>query len=113
MIVKIHVVEGDRVKAGDILFQLDLRNFEAQLEAARAGLKLAETTCKDKEKQFSYYQRVKDTRAVSEQIYQEAHYALLEAEDQIRVAQAQVFSKRKQISNDRSSGPRSMETFFK
>ena len=90
MITKIYVVEGDRVKAGDLLFQLDLRYFDSVAEAAGAALKLAETTCEDKRKQYSFYQRLKDTRAVSEQIFQQAHYALLEAEDQVKVAQAEL-----------------------
>lgn len=90
IITKIFVVEGDQVKAGDRLFQLDLRIFEAQLATAQANLKLAETTAEDKRTQFSFYQRLKDTRAVSEQIYQQVCYALREAEEAVKVAQGAV-----------------------
>lgn len=88
VVAKVHVVEGDYVKAGDVLFELDLRNFEAQLAAAEASLKLAIVTFEDKREQYSFYQRVKDTRAVSEQLYEGARYALLEAGENVRVAEA-------------------------
>lgn len=88
IIKKIYVVEGDTVKAGDKLFELDLRIFEAERATAQATVKLAYETLQDKEKQFSFYQRLKDTKAVSEQVFQQAHYAYLEAEDNLKIAQA-------------------------
>lgn len=90
IIKKIYIVEGDRVKVGDPLFELDLRNFEAELEAAKAQLKFAEVDCENKRKQYSFYERLKDNRAVSEQDYQTAYYALVEAEANVLVAKANV-----------------------
>lgn len=84
----IFVVEGDRVNAGDLLFQLDLRIFEAEAAIAQANLNQAIVLLEDKKIQFSFYQRLKDARAVSEQIYQQAHYTFLEAEENVKVAQA-------------------------
>ncbi|PWU05214.1 MAG: secretion protein HlyD [Verrucomicrobia bacterium] len=88
IVTKVHVTEGDRVQVGDILFELDLRNFNAQLEVAKASLNEAIVVLEDKRKQFSFYERVKDPRAVSEQAYQLAHYAFLEAEKNVQIAQA-------------------------
>lgn len=90
IIKKIYVTEGDFVQAGDPLFELDLRIFEAQLATAEASLKLAEATLKDKATQFSFYKRLKDTRAVSEQVYQENYYAYVEAQHNVAVAQANI-----------------------
>lgn len=90
IVAKVFVVEGDFVKAGDPLFQLDLRFFESQLAAAEASLKAAVVTLEDKKTQYSFYQRLKDTRAVSEQIYNQAMYAFLEAEENVKIAQANV-----------------------
>lgn len=87
IIKKIYVVEGDFVNVGDKLFELDLRSFESQLVTAQASVQLAEVTLEDKRKQFSFYQRLKDTRAVSEQTFQEAYYACVEAEYNLAVAQ--------------------------
>ncbi|MFI5344536.1 MAG: efflux RND transporter periplasmic adaptor subunit, partial [Chlamydiales bacterium] len=86
----IFVIEGDHVKKGDLLIQLDLRNFEAQLETAQANLNLAQVNLEDKSIQYSFYQRLRDKKAVSEQIYQEYHYAMLEAEKNVRIAEAEV-----------------------
>lgn len=88
IVTKVYVVEGDFVKVGDLLFELDLRSFESQAAAAQASLNAALVTLDDKKEQFSFYQRLKDKRAVSEQIYQQAYYACLEAEENVKVAQA-------------------------
>ena len=88
VIAEIYVVEGDDVKAGDPLFELDLRAFQAAVEAARASLNAAKVSLEDYRIRYSFYQRLRDKRAVSEEEYQEAHYAFLEAEENVKVAQA-------------------------
>lgn len=88
IVAKVYVVEGDCVKTGDPLFELDLRNFEAQLAAAEASLELARVTLEDRKEQYSFYERVKDKRAVSEQMNEQARYAFLEAKENVRVAEA-------------------------
>lgn len=90
IIKKIYVVEGNKVKMGDPLFELDLRNFEAQLESSKAELHLAEVDYENKRTQYSFYERLKDNRAVSEQNMQQAYYALLEAEENLKVAKMNV-----------------------
>lgn len=90
IITKIFVIEGDKVKKDDPLFQLDIRSFEAQLATAQANLKLAIANAEDKRKQFSFYERLKDTRSVSEQIYQQTLYAMREAEASVKVAESNV-----------------------
>jgi RND family efflux transporter MFP subunit len=88
IIDKIYVVEGDYVKTGDILFQLDLRNFNAQADVARESLKAALTDLEDKATQFAFYERLKDKQAVSEQIYEQYRYAFLQAQDAVNVAKS-------------------------
>jgi HlyD family secretion protein len=85
---KIYVVEGDYIKKGDLLFQLDLRNFTAQAELAKESLKAAQTNLSDKATQFAFYERLKDKSAVSEQIYEQYRYAMLQAQDAVKVAAA-------------------------
>lgn len=91
IVTKIHVTEGNFVKQGDLLFELDLRFFESQKMTAEAELEAAIVTLEDQKEQFSFYQRLKDQRAVSEQEYQRVLYSMLEAEEQVRVAKAKVF----------------------
>ena len=88
VIDKVYVVEGDYVKKGDLLFQLDLRNFTAQAELAKESLKAAQTDLSDKATQFAFYERLADKTAVSEQIYEQYRYAVLQAQDAVKVAAA-------------------------
>lgn len=88
IIKKIYVIEGDVVKEGDKLFELDLRILEAQKETAEANVRLAEETYEDKKTQFSFYQRLTNTKAVSEQVFSSAHYAYLAAEESLKVARS-------------------------
>jgi len=90
-VVTIYVIEGDRVKAGDPLLKQDTRNLEAQRETAQSQLSLAEINCENYRIQFSFYERLTDKRAVSEQAYASAYYALLQAQEQVEVAQNQLF----------------------
>ncbi|MBS0652221.1 MAG: efflux RND transporter periplasmic adaptor subunit [Verrucomicrobia bacterium] len=90
IVTKIHVTEGDRVKQGELLFELDLRFFESQLISAQADLDAAIVNLENQRVQFSFYERLSDKRAVSEQDYEKSLYALLEAEEQVKVAEAKV-----------------------
>lgn len=90
IVARIYVIEGMSVKEGDPLLQLDVRNFEAALEVATASLKSSLETLEDKKTQFSFYERLQDATAVSEQEYQAARYAYLTAIENVRVAKAQV-----------------------
>lgn len=90
IIEKIYVIEGDYVKAGDPLFQLDLRNFLAEVEVAKAQLASAKALLADKTEQFTFYKNLKDPRAVSMQDYEAACYAMLEAKENVKVAEANV-----------------------
>lgn len=105
IVTKVFVVEGDKVKAGDPLFQLDIRNFEAQKAAALAQLNVAKATFQDKLKQFSFYQRLKNRTAVSEQSHETARYAQIEAETGIETAQATLLQAKTNIERSTIRAP--------
>ncbi len=88
-IVEIYVVEGDMVKQGDPLMKQDTRALEAQKETAISQWKAAVINYENYKKQFSFYQRLSDRRAVSEQSYWGAYYAMKEAKEQVEVAKNQ------------------------
>ncbi len=88
IITKIYVVEGDRVEAGDLLFQLDTRLFEAQAETARCQIRAAFVTLENQQTQFSFYERLRDKSAVSELQYEQSYYALKEAEEQLKIVES-------------------------
>ncbi len=86
IIKKIYVVEGDFVKRGDKLFELDLRSFEATLATAKQNVALAKVTFKDKKKQYSFYTRLKNVKSVSEQSLEQVYYAYLQAKQNLKVS---------------------------
>lgn len=87
LIMQIYVVEGNFVKAGDPLFQLDTRQLEAQKQTAISQLEVSVVNYENLKTQFSFYERVVDKRAVSEQAYEQAYFAMKGAEEQVKVAQ--------------------------
>jgi HlyD family secretion protein len=95
-IEKVYVVEGDQVKMGDSLLLLDTRALKAQEETAKAQLGAAQVNYEGLKVQFSFYKRLTDKRAVSEQAYENAYYAMKEAEEEVKVAEGQL----KQVQTD-------------
>lgn len=85
-IVAIYVVEGDQVKKGDPLLKQDTRSLEAQRATAQSQLCAALVDYENAKTQFSFYERLTDKRAVSEQAYSTAYYAMLQAGEQVEVA---------------------------
>lgn len=90
VVTKVFVLEGDFVEPGDVLFKLDTRLFEAQAETARSEIRAMIVNVENQKTQFSFYQRLKDKRAVSQQQYEQSYYALKEAEERLNVAQSQL-----------------------
>lgn len=90
IVTKIYVKEGDWVSTGDLLFELDPRFFEAQELTAAADLRSALIEMENQKTQFSFYKRVKDRRAISQQDYDTARFALLTAKEQVKVAKGKL-----------------------
>ena len=90
LVTDLYVVEGDRVEAGDPLLKLDTRLLEAKRLTALSQLEAAVVNFQNYQKQFSFYERLTDKRAVSESAYYAAYYAMKEAEEQVKVAQGEL-----------------------
>jgi HlyD family secretion protein len=85
---KVYVGAGDFVRKGDLIFQLDLRAFHAAVNLAQAQLDAALISLENARVQFSFYERLQDKRAVSEESYEQAYFSFLEAEKNAQVAKA-------------------------
>jgi len=88
VVTKVFVIEGDKVKKGDPLFQLDTRLFKAQAETARNQIRSAIINMENLRTQFSFYEKLADKRAVSQLQYEQSYYAFKGAEEQVQVAKA-------------------------
>lgn len=88
LITEIFVFVGDSVEVGNPLFKLDTRQLEAQKIKAEQELEFARIDFKNKQIQFSFYERLCDKSAASEQMYQNAFYAQELARQNVQTAQA-------------------------
>jgi len=87
-ITQIYVEEGDRVKKGQVLAELDTRAIRLQLKQAEAALAVAEANYKDAERNKERMDRLIKEKAVSEQQYEKIKLAFDAAEAQRQQAQA-------------------------
>lgn len=70
-IIAVNFVQGQNVKKGDILFQIDKRPFEYQLEQAQANLHRDEALLINAQKEEKRYYNLLKEKAVSEEQYQQ------------------------------------------
>ena len=89
-IAKIYVEEGERVKEGQVLAELDTRAIRLQLEQAEAGLGVADANCKDAKRNMERMERLSGEKAVSDQQYEKIKLAYEAAEAQLQQAKAAV-----------------------
>lgn len=90
LISDVYVKVGDIVKKGTPLFKLDTRQFESQLAQAKAELAVAEKDYESLKVQFSFYQRLAEKTAASEQAYQAAFYNVELAQKRLEASSAAV-----------------------
>lgn len=93
-ITQIHFSDGAEVKAGQILFTIDPRPFQAQLKAAEANLAQAKANLEMANINFTRLESVGDARAVSRQDYDVKKNAVQVADAQVRQQQAALDSAR-------------------
>lgn len=87
-IARIHVDEGDVVKSGQLLAELDTRAIRLQLEQAEAAVAVASANAKDAQRNLERMERLKQENAVSDQQYEKILLAAEAAEAQLQQAQA-------------------------
>lgn len=90
VVTDIYVTEGQNVKAGDPLFKIYTKSLETQRFQQFMSVNLAKVTLEDRKVQYSFYEKLCDKRAVSEMAEKAAFYAVKVAEEQLKVAEAQM-----------------------
>jgi HlyD family secretion protein len=90
LITDVYCAVGQIMKKNEPLFKLDTRLLEADLKRALEEQKLAQTDLENQKIQFSFYERLKDKSAVSEQAYKTALYNMKLAQDKLDIAKAAV-----------------------
>ena len=89
-VTKIHFADGADVKAGDVLFAIDPRPFQAQLNQAEANVAQAQAALNLAKTNFARVESVSDPRAVSRQDFDAKKNAVEVAEAEVRQNRAAV-----------------------
>jgi len=89
-ITKIHFADGADVKAGEVLFTVDPRPYQAQLNQAEANVAQAQAALNLAKTNFSRVESISDPRAVSRQDFDAKKNAVEVAEAQLRQNRAAV-----------------------
>ena len=87
-ITAIHFTDGEDLKTGDLLFTIDTRPYEAQLQSAEATLAQNKAQLELARIQFSRYSELLETKSVSQQEYDQQTLDVAEA--QVQQSQAAV-----------------------
>jgi RND family efflux transporter MFP subunit len=82
--------EGDPIKKGDLLFEIDPRPFQAALDQAKGQLAQAEAKLGKTELDVKRYEPLVKDKAISQEEYDDAVQANLEAKAAVVAAKAQV-----------------------
>jgi len=93
-IVGVHFKEGQMVKAGDLLFSIDPRPYQAELARAEAQKAQASAALNLAHTELERTRRLADENAVAKRELDQHNNAVLEAEAQLKAAEAAVMSAR-------------------
>lgn len=89
-LIYLGVVEGDQVRKNQIIARLEDNDIRAQLDQAKANLKLAEADLKDAENYFKRQQELMSKKLISQQEYETAEARYNRTLASIDLAKAQV-----------------------
>lgn len=82
--------QGAEVKAGDILYRLDPKQYEVELQAAEAALKRAEAVLARDELSMARVQKLMDTQTASQAQFENAQANLYQARADVQARKADV-----------------------
>lgn len=89
-LTKVAFTDGQDVKPGELLFQIDKRPFERAVEQARAELEQARTKAENAKLDVERGRPLMERRVMSEKVFDDRSNVLREAEAAIKVAEAKV-----------------------
>ncbi len=89
-ITQIHFEDGANLKVGDLLFTIDPRPYEAQLQSAEATLAEKKAVLELAKIQFARYKELLQTNSVSQQDYDQRKNSLDMADAQVQQSEAAV-----------------------
>lgn len=86
----IFIKEGQQVRKGQLLYQIDPTRYQARKEQAAAAVSIAEGNFERIKKDFERYERLKAEDAIASQIYDNALIELRNAEQELNAAKSEL-----------------------
>ena len=105
VIQKRFFTEGDDVKAGEVLYQIDPAPYQASYDNAKAALDRAEANLPPLRSRAERYKELVAIKAVSQQDYDDATAAVKQAEAQVAVNKAAVETARINLAYTKITAP--------
>ncbi|MFP1680313.1 efflux RND transporter periplasmic adaptor subunit [Alloalcanivorax sp. C16-2] len=97
--------EGERVEAGDLLFRIDARPYQARVDAARAALEQARSDARLAGLEADRARKLLDSRAISREEFDRREAARLGARARVAEAKASLISAELDLSYTRVTAP--------
>ena len=97
--------EGSRVKKNQLLFEIEPEVYQARVKYAEAKLAKAQATQKNADTDYNRQRKLLTTKAVSEQNYDKAEAAKLEADADVKSAEADLQLARQNLSYTKIYSP--------
>lgn len=104
-VTAVNVVEGQRVKSGDVLVQLDERDYQNTLKQMQGELASFEAKRRDAERNFGRMAQLFKSEAISNQQYDQASAAYQEIKAKYEAISAQVAQAELNLANTKIIAP--------
>jgi multidrug efflux system membrane fusion protein len=105
IILDVHIVDGQEVKEGDLLFTLDGRGLEAQLRQAQANLQRDMAVSANAKRTLERQQALVASNIASQQAFDTARTAAATADQSIKASQAQIDTFRVSLGYTKITAP--------
>jgi membrane fusion protein, multidrug efflux system len=89
-ITQIHVADGQRVRQGQVMYEIDRSRYQAQLDQARSQLEIAKANQSRSERDIARYERLREGNAIAGKIYDDALTEMVSRQQEFLSAQAAV-----------------------
>ena len=84
--------EGTHINKGEKLYEIDRRKYEAALNVARASVDIAESNLEKAQRDADRFKRLDEQNAIAKQVLDDGMTALLNAQNQVKLAKANLFN---------------------